>query len=139
MGSSAVGLDCGLESSVSASEPDSPDVLSRAPDARLPRACIAPSETVERPAVAGRSLVDDCGEIRLVRERMRLTGFPSYDGLDKSIVSSGPKAESSWASMDGEVVWLFRKGRKIDSSIKSWIRFTAELSVSGVGGVVTSR
>ena len=119
MGSSAVGLDCGLESSVSASEPDSPEVLSRAPDARLPRTCTAPREMLERPAVAGRSLVDDCGEVRLGRERIGFTAYSSIDGLDKSIESSGPKGESIWASIDGEVVWLLRKGRKIDSSIKS--------------------
>lgn len=92
MGFSTVRLDYG--SSVSANESDWPEMLSmlsRASNPRLPRACRAPSQILERPAVAGRSWVEDCEGVRLVQDRTCSTGFSSDDGFDKSLVSSGPK------------------------------------------------
>lgn len=138
MGSSTVGLDCGLlESSVK--EADSPLVLGRAPEVRFPRAWAAPSDRFERPPVAERSFVDDWGEIRFARDRTLFIELSSRLVFDRYIMSSELNCGSDSGTIDGDVVWLLRKGRKMDSSINSWMRFTAESSVSGAGGMVTSR
>lgn len=94
IGSSAVGLDWGLESSVRDTETDSPLVLRRAPEARFPRAWTAPIERFERPPVAGRSFVEDWGEIRLARDRTRFMGCSSRLVLGRLMVSSGLKGGS---------------------------------------------
>lgn len=56
-------------------------------------------------------------------------------------MSSGLKGGkgSDCGGMDGDVVCALRKGRKMDSSMRSWMRLTAESRVSGTGGMTTSR
>lgn len=107
IGSSAVGLDWGeLESSVRDREVESPLELRRAPEVRLPMACTAPSDIVDRPLpVAGRSLVDDCGEMRFeTRDRTFFIGFSSRLVDDRFMRSSGPIKGSVQGTMEGEVV-----------------------------------
>lgn len=67
------------------------------------------------------------------RDRTLFIGCSSRLVDDRLMKSSGP-IKGSEGPMEGEVVWLLTKGRKMDSSIKSWIRFTAESNVSGTGG-----
>lgn len=130
MGSSVVGLGCALlESSVK--EADSPPVLGETPEVRFPTAWTAPSDE--------RSFADDCGEIRFARDRTFFIESSSRLALDRYIMSSELRRGSDSGTIGGEVEWLLRKGRKMDSSINSWMRFTAESSVSGAGGTVTSR
>jgi hypothetical protein len=73
----------------------------------------------------------------LARDRTFFIGFSSRLVDERVMISSGPRIGPEEASMEGEVAWLFTKGRKMDSSIKSWMRLTAESNVSGTGGAVT--
>lgn len=133
MGSSTVGLDWGLSSRETGTE--SPLLgLMRAPEARLPMACMAPREI--GPREPSKSFVEDWGERRRARERIFLMGFSSRLIVDRFIDSSALK-DGSEGDMEGETVWEFRKGMKIDSSIRSWIRLTAASRVSGAGGTST--
>jgi hypothetical protein len=84
----------------------------------------------------GSLLVGDRGDTCLGRDYAQLAKFSSRLVMDRFMESSDPRGESGRLSTDGETLWLLRNGRKMDSSISRWIRVTAELRVSGRGGVV---
>ena len=70
------------------------------------------------------------------RDRTLFMGCSSNVEEERLRISSG-SMKGSEGIIDGDVVWLLTKGRKIDSSIRSWMRLTAESRVSGTGGAVT--
>lgn len=132
MGSPALMLDWRLpESSVKV--PDSTLAFETGPEPRecpLPRVAIAPSGKFERPECRSEkgdisSPNDDWGERRFPFERARLGAWSSGPELETTDTPSSPLYICSPNDVDWVgVEWLLRNGRKMDSSIKSWMSFT---------------
>jgi hypothetical protein len=141
-------LDCTLpESSVKPADPESPLVVLEVwPDGRwddLPRDVTSLREKLERDRWLDGGLEetgdpnsrDVRGERRPPFDLTRLTACSSRLGLETIVSpSSWENSGSERGKTCADDEWAFRKGMKIDSSIKSWTSFTAASSIEGGGG-----